>query len=103
MSDSAKNAHLSKARFEYKYIEIQDRADYPIKLHFDSASEFIHKNIKDKKNVLVQCHAGVSRSATIICAYLVKHKNKIPEQALYMVKSKRERTKPNAGFAQQIE
>ena len=58
--------------------------------------------MKNKKNVLVQCHAGVSRSATIICAYLIKHKDKIPEQAIHMIKSKRQRAKPNQGFWKQI-
>lgn len=59
--------------------------------------------MKRKKNVLVQCHAGVSRSATIICAYLIKHKALTPTQALQLLKEKRHRAKPNAGFLKQLE
>ena len=60
-------------------------------------------NVQNKKNVLVQCHAGVSRSATIVCAYLIRKKSWIPEQALYYLKQKRSRAKPNAGFWKQVD
>lgn len=54
-------------------------------------------------NVLVQCHGGASRSATIICAYLIKAKSWNYEQALQFLKEKRPRVKPNYGFLVQLE
>lgn len=94
---------MTKLPFDFKYIESVDHVEYPIKLHFESANDYIHSNLKKKKNVLVQCHAGVSRSATIICAYLIKHHALTPEQALSLLKEKRHRAKPNMGFLYQLQ
>ena len=57
---------------------------------------------QQKLNILVHCHAGVSRSATIVCAYFIKTHGWSPAQALDFVRSKRERAKPNASFWQQL-
>ena len=39
------------------------------------AIEVIDENIRKGSNVLVFCHMGRQRSATIVCAYLMKKKN----------------------------
>jgi protein-tyrosine phosphatase len=72
-------------------------------LHFESASEFIDSKTKSKKNVLVQCHGGASRSVTLILAYLMKIKRLTLEEAFQLVKGKRHRAKPNIGFWKQLE
>lgn len=73
-AEAAKNVQLTRFPLDFRYMEIQDHVDYPIYLHFESAYDFIESKLNSKKNVLVQCHGGVSRSATIICAYLIKKK-----------------------------
>ena len=55
-----------------KIILAKDNLDYPIDKHFDEAYEFIEHMRENNKNVLVHCHAGISRSATLVCAYLMK-------------------------------
>lgn len=52
--------------------------------------------------MLVHCHAGVSRSATIVVAYLMTYRKWSPSQGLEFVRGKRERAKPNANFWQQL-
>lgn len=42
-------------------------------MHFDTAINFIHESLKET-NILVHCMAGVSRSVTLVLAYLIKHK-----------------------------
>ena len=51
-----------------------------------------------KKNVLVHCHAGISRSAAILCAYLMTKHYWSYEQALNFIKKRRNRVKPNENF-----
>ena len=65
--------------------------------HFDIAGEFIKINL-EKTNVLVHCFAGVSRSASIIIAYLMKEKNNTYKEAFSFVKAKRSIIDPNFGF-----
>jgi len=40
--------------------------------HFNSCNKFIKNTISGGGNVFVHCYAGVSRSAAIVCAYLMQ-------------------------------
>eukprot|EP00123_Amoebidium_parasiticum_P022404 comp86682_c0_seq1/m.48487 comp86682_c0_seq1/g.48487 ORF comp86682_c0_seq1/g.48487 comp86682_c0_seq1/m.48487 type:complete len:296 (-) comp86682_c0_seq1:217-1104(-) len=53
--------------------------------------------------VLVHCQAGVSRSASVVCAYLMKKYNMPVEAALDKIKEARPSIKPNGGFHEQLE
>lgn len=50
----------------------------------------------------MHCHAGVSRSATLVIVYLMATQKWTPFQAFEFVRQQRERIKPNAGFWKQI-
>lgn len=54
------------------------------------------------RNVLVHCHAGVSRSATIVIAYLMAKYNMFANEAIDFLKSKRECIQPNDRFMQNL-
>lgn len=58
--------------------------------------------IKNNKNILVHCHAGLSRSATIVCAYLIRKNGWSCEEAVSFVKKKRNRIRPNEGFIKML-
>lgn len=64
--------------FKYIWIPIDDYEDEDIGAYFDEGIKFIRDALKaNKKNrVLVHCWAGVSRSAAMVVAYLIK-KHKI--------------------------
>lgn len=49
-------------------------------------------------NVLVHCHAGVSRSAAIVIAYVMKKYGLNFESAFELVKTRRPRIRPNEKF-----
>jgi hypothetical protein len=55
------------------------------------------------KNVLVHCEFGVSRSATVVLAYLLtKNRDWSVEQALQFLQGKRDVVEPNDGFVKQL-
>ena len=73
--------------------------------HLDEALAFIHQALHQDNNnnkVLVHCNAGVSRSATVIIAYLMQQAMTY-DQALAVVRQNRPTAQPNRGFAQQLQ
>lgn len=81
----------------YKY-NIQDDYDCDISLYFDE----IGKLIETEKKVLVNCFAGISRSATITIAYLMKYRGLNLKEALVCVRDKRSIVCPNKKFLEHL-
>lgn len=88
-----------KDEFVYKQIPIYDSLEENILPYIDSALEFI---MNGTGNVLVHCAAGISRSGTIVIAYLMKKHNLSFEDAFEMAKSKSSRICPNSNFQNQL-
>lgn len=95
--------------FTYKFLELRDIPEQDIKEYFAESHEFIDtalrgsKDMKSHNKVLVHCHAGVSRSATIVISYLMKrYINFSFKEAFKFVKSKRSIIHPNSGFVKQL-
>ena len=63
--------------------------------------DFIEENI-GKTNVLVHCQAGVSRSATIVIAYMMRKYQYSMDVAVDRVKKRRPYIDPNKGFMKQL-
>tara|TARA_B100001093_G_scaffold511218_1_gene578630 strand:+ start:1681 stop:2121 length:441 start_codon:yes stop_codon:yes gene_type:complete len=62
-------------------------------------TKFLNKNIKSGKNILVHCHAGMQRSATVVCAFLMRYLNISYEDSSIFLKSKRNIVfKPQTNF-----
>ena len=66
------------------------------------ASLFIHNSIKNGGKVFVHCHAGISRSTSCICAYLMLKYGLTFHKALEIVKKQRPFVRPNPGFRKQL-
>lgn len=86
----------------HKVINAHDKDTYSILEYLDDCVEFVHRS-REKTNVLVHCYAGVSRSVTIVLAYLMKKCNWNLQKALGFVRSKRVVAKPNDGFMRQLQ
>ena len=82
-------------------LPADDIEDYDMKQHFDVAFEFIDKNRKNG-SVYVHCMAGISRSATIVIAYLMKTDKMSFIEAGTFVRNKRSVVSPNSGFCMQM-
>lgn len=72
---------------------------------FEKCFQFINKAIEQGEQVLIHCHAGVSRSATIAAMYLMRKYSLTREQAIERIISKRPHwiVKPNDGFLRQLD
>jgi len=88
--------------YTYKNVSIRDHPYENILVHFDSSAKFISNAIRKNGRVLVHCQAGVSRSASVIIAYLMKTKNMVLDDAWDYVSERRSIIAPNSGFRQQL-
>lgn len=89
--------------FQYLQLKVLDCPSETIYEHFPETSNFIAKALEGGGRVLVHCIRGVSRSATIVCAYLMTAYKIPPIEAVKMVRAKRPIAHPNYGFMTQLE
>lgn len=80
-------------------LQWYDSIEQPIGFcYLDYLTSVINSFLKDNKAVLVNCFAGISRSATIVIAYMMKYHNMNFENAFSYVQSKRWIVNPNPNF-----
>ncbi|KAF8998778.1 hypothetical protein BDQ17DRAFT_1361597 [Cyathus striatus] len=85
-------------------IPINDTEYDDLLIHLPRACEFIRKGIEDDHGrVLVHCVMGISRSATVIVAYLMRTTLRTPLLCLRTLQKKRPQAHPNYGFLKQLE
>ena len=98
------NTNKKFENIEYHFFPIEDNRNENISVYFEETNLIISTSIENNKNILVHCENGVSRSVTIILAYLIKIKNMKLKDALSLVKNTRTSTftRPNSGFAKQL-
>lgn len=94
--------HCRGMGLEYLFLGVQDSCFEDLSLHFENCVSFIEENRTKRKGVLVHCQAGISRSATLIIAYLMKNENKDLTTAYKDVQRKRTCIQPNPGFIKQL-
>lgn len=85
----------------YLGIEGRDSPDYDMSANFNKAADFIDKALRGGGKVLVHCHVGVSRSATVVLAFLMLKHNMPLVDAINTVKEGRG-VFPNRGFLRQL-
>lgn len=88
--------------FTYLSIPVEDSNNEDIAVWFNQAISFIERFRSENGKVLVHCHAGVSRSATICMAYLMATRKLRMEEAYEYVKKKRRVISPNFNFMGQL-
>ena len=89
-------------KINYKIIEIDDSLEENLANYFQETLNFIDESQKNNSNILIHCVSGISRSASIVIAYMMtKHKINY-EQAFTYVKSRRSNIRPNSNFINQL-
>lgn len=91
------NTHIK----EHKIIPAYDCLDYNLSVDFENCFKFIEETRK-KHNILVHCFAGISRSATIVIAYIMKKNGWKFEESYNFVKNIRIIIAPNVNFERQL-
>lgn len=86
----------------YLKIPVLDIPSEEIAAHFDKAINFIEESVNHGHGVLIHCVYGVSRSSTLMCAYLMRKKFMTQRQAVHFVKQRRPQVDPNDGFLIQL-
>ncbi|CAG9315746.1 YVH1_3 [Blepharisma stoltei] len=89
-------------QIHYKYLPILDTPDQDIYQYFEESIEFIENAISQGGKVLVHCLSGISRSAAIVTAYVIKHKNIKTAEALQFIQSLYPLACPNDSFMNQL-
>lgn len=85
-----------------KYIQVTDMPREDLLTHFEDSYEFIDRALESNGRVLVHCYFGMSRSATVVIAYIMKKRELSFADAFQVVKSKRRFVGPNPGFMAQL-
>lgn len=88
--------------FELLQVPVRDMEQVDIAKFFPAALAFIHAGVEAGIPTLVHCQAGVSRSATIVLAYLVAHRGMTLHDALLSLRRVRSVVSPNMGFMAQL-
>jgi protein-tyrosine phosphatase len=87
----------------HMFIPCEDSPTQDILIRLAEICDFIDENRQDgsANNVLVHCWAGVSRSATVVVAYLMRKNCQSLDSALASVRECR-RIEPNPNFMEQL-
>lgn len=105
---------IFKKKFVYKKLAIVDNQGFKIINFLDEATDFIQMALntkrihdsfskkKSKNTVFVHCSDGISRSSTVVIAFLMKFHKLNFETAFSIVKKSRKKAMPNLGFVIQL-
>lgn len=93
---------LLNAGMETLHIPISDRPDEKIDDAILKAVAFISQKRAEDKKVLVHCQAGISRSATVVLAFLMKEHELTLQEAFHMIVKSRPIIHPNEGFTRYL-
>ncbi|XP_029533141.1 dual specificity protein phosphatase 10 [Oncorhynchus nerka] len=94
--------HYDTGLFSYKRLPATDSNKQNLRQYFEEAFEFIEEAQQAGTGLLIHCQAGVSRSATIVIAYLMKHTWMTMTDAYKFVKTRRPIISPNLNFMGQL-
>ncbi|KAE9399952.1 phosphatases II [Gymnopus androsaceus JB14] len=86
------------------HIALQDTANADVLGHLGETTRFVKAALEENVTnvVLIHCFQGVSRSATVVCAYLISTQDMTAAESITFVQSKRREVSPNNGFRKQL-
>ncbi|KAJ7374873.1 Dual specificity protein phosphatase 22 [Desmophyllum pertusum] len=97
------NAQPVLEHLVYKCINAADSPDQEISGYFQDSIDFIHKCRLNNGACLVHCMAGVSRSTSLVAAYIMAVTQLNWRDAIKAIKCSRSIANPNYGFQRQLQ
>jgi len=95
-------SNINTHRISYLGLQLSDENEEDIRCKFLEAGEWIQEALTTEENrVMVNCWAGISRSSTLVIAFLMAHREMSLPEAVRQVKLARD-IAPNRGFIQQL-
>ena len=88
---------------DYHYIDAYDVDDEDLLSHFCRTNALIGQCQTSGRNILVHCRGGMSRSATVVIAYIMAKYNMSKDRAILYVRQKRPIIGPKEGFLRQLD
>lgn len=88
--------------FDYCKCDLMDNEFSDVSTYFEETYQFIEKARKNRRKILVACFMGMSRSASISIAYLMRAKKWSMKKAYKYVKKKRPIIDINNAFMRQL-
>jgi len=93
--------YYADVNMKYLGINMLDLPQTKISIYFQETADFIDRAIQGGGRVLIHCMVGLSRSATLVIAYLMIKRDLTLEEALRTVRRHRQ-VRPNDGFLRQL-
>ncbi|XP_035211266.1 dual specificity protein phosphatase 3-like [Stegodyphus dumicola] len=93
--------YYADSNIKYMGLDLIDVPRTRIIDYFGTGINFIDQAVNSGGKILVHCLMGLSRSATIVAAYLMVKKNMTAVEALHTIRKQRE-VRPNDGFLVQL-
>lgn len=91
----------ASAGIRFMGITAYDMSSFNMSPYFHDVADFIDSALRSGGRVYVHCKMGISRSATCVLAYLMIKKGMTAQEAVRLVRSRREII-PNDGFLKQL-
>ena len=95
--------HHEARGVNYLRVDVDDNEMAPIHKHFEASNRFINLALAANDGVLVHCHSGISRSVTLVVAYLIAERGFSLDAAIAHVCEARPQARPNPGFMRRLQ
>ncbi|KAF7309524.1 Phosphatases II [Mycena indigotica] len=90
------------APINHLVIPIEDNDESNILQYLTNTCAFIHAAIRSGGKVFLHCVMGISRSATVVCAYLMFARRISAAGAIEFLRKCRPKSRPNYNFTRQL-
>tara|TARA_B110000090_G_C13317911_1_gene422307 strand:+ start:90 stop:1130 length:1041 start_codon:yes stop_codon:yes gene_type:complete len=95
-------ANHHEPHIDYIRVDVNDEPSANLLPWMDAIADRIENELSTGKSVYVHCQMGISRSSSLVIAYLMKYQGMTRDQAYIHTKELRPKIEPNIGFWKQL-